>query len=48
MKPMGGHRTQIENNCQDWKVKGKAYKKYKHQERMQAKKQIKKAIKLED
>lgn len=41
---MGGHRTLIENNGADYKVKGKHYKKYKHQERMKAKKQIRKEI----
>jgi len=45
MKPMGGSKTLIENNCQDHKVKGKLYKKYKHQERQKAKKVIKKELK---
>ncbi len=45
---MGSHRTLIENNGADMKVKGKTYKKYKHQERMQAKKQIRKEIEKKD
>ena len=44
MKPMGKEKTLIENNHQDWRVKGKLYKKYKHGERQKAKKQIKKQL----
>jgi hypothetical protein len=44
MKPMGGSKTLIENNHQDWRVKGAQYKKYKHGERQKAKKRIRKEI----
>jgi hypothetical protein len=45
MKPMGGKKTLIENNHVDYKVKGKTYKKYKHSERQQSKKEIRREIK---
>ena len=48
MKPMGKHKTLIENNCRDFKVKGPTYKKYKHMERQQAKKAIDRYQKASD
>ena len=42
MKPMGGKKTLIENNCRDFKVKGPTYKKYKHMERQKGKKEANK------
>lgn len=45
MKPMGKHKTLIENNHFDGKVKGPTYKKYKRMERQTAKRNIRKTIK---